>query len=62
MAEKDFVVKNGVTIGGGTGNQYSLQSTDGQIGQTLITDGSGIVTWQTITFDSVSGDIDGGTY
>ena len=60
--DKNFVVKNGITIGAGTGNSFVVQSTDGVIGQALVTDGSGVVTWQNVNFDYIEGDIDGGTY
>jgi hypothetical protein len=57
---KNFVVKNSITIGQGTVSPYSLQETDGTENQLLMTDGDGSVTWQFLNIDSY--DIDGGEF
>jgi hypothetical protein len=57
---KNFVVKNSITIGQGTASPYSLQETDGTENQLLMTDGDGSVTWQFLNIDSY--DIDGGEF
>jgi len=58
--DRNFVVKNSITIGQGTGNSYTLQSTDGEYGELPITDGNGNVTWQLLDIDAY--DIDGGEF
>jgi hypothetical protein len=57
---KNFIVKNSITIGQGSVSPYTLQETDGESGQLLITDGDGSVTWQFLDIDSY--DIDGGEF
>jgi hypothetical protein len=51
--DRNFVVKNSITIGQGTGNSYTLQTTDGVTGQLLITDGNGNVTWQHFNIENL---------
>lgn len=57
--DKNFVIKNGLTIGGGSGSSYTIQSTDGASGQALVTDGSGNANWGNVasadvTYDNTS--------